>query len=112
MKRHHLTLPPDGNAVVAILEDEAGVVHHVTIQAPAERRALLASVDGSMPGRFGEARDRNRSVRATVEARVFAMAERQHLAPAAAPTPAPVKKKPAKKKVAPPVKSTKRTRGR
>ena len=73
--RNHLTIPPTGTTVVAILEDETGAVHHVTVDAPAERQALLAATP--MRSVFGQARERFRKARAGTEGRVFLMAERQ-----------------------------------
>lgn len=73
--RHHLTIPESGTTVVALLEDTLGQVHHVTLDAPSERRALLAQTP-VLPV-FGQARERFRKARAEVEARVFTAAERQ-----------------------------------
>ena len=75
MKRHHIFVPDTGTAVVAVLEDDQGALQHITVDAPAERRALLAQT--TVFPVFGQARERYRKARAEVEGRVFVMAERQ-----------------------------------
>ena len=117
MKRHHLTLPQNGpnGEIVAILEDESGVFHHVEVRMPAERQALMAALNSLGAKPLGEARQRGRDARASIEDRVFATAEREHLRMTSPVTlaPAPVgTTKPARKPTKKTVKKTPRKRGR
>ena len=82
--RHFVSLSPDGaatGAIDVILGDESGIIRHVTVQMPAEYRALRDSLDSLGPRPLGERRQKGREARAGLEARVFAAAERQLHAP-------------------------------
>lgn len=83
MKRHFITM--DAAGAIAVLEDDAGEVHHVRVHDPHAHRALAATI--SRPAFTRAHRFVLKQSRAVHERRLFELAEQQFAKERAKPAP-------------------------
>lgn len=95
-----VSVNPNGpvDEVTALLSDEVtGEVHHVTLKMPIERKRLIDNLKAIGTHPFGEKREQGKTMRAAIEDKIFAAAEKK-LKGKVTPPPAPARRPVAKKK--------------